>query len=114
MLRALENTGPHGQRLRALLQNFRAQERAMTALLHEMQAELEHGTREANWQRGSSPLAARTLLERCTELQIECDLLATELVHVRMAVAGASDELADHEDRLTRGNAAPERHASSA
>jgi len=113
MLRALE-TEPHGRRLRTLLQNFRAQERAMTAVLHEMQAELEHWNREANWLRGSSPIGAAALLNRCAELQTECDLLATELVHVRMAVAGTNDELADHEGRLARATSERERHATPA
>lgn len=106
MLRALEpGTDPHGDRLRRLLQGFRAEELSMTAVLHDLQAELEHWHREAIFLRSNAPIAAGTMLDRCAELQAECDLLATELVHVRMAVSGAGEELADHEGRLVRTSA---------
>lgn len=101
MLRALENE-PHGTRLRRLLQNFRAQEHAMTELLHQLQAELEHWHREAIFLRSAAPISATTMLDRCTELQSECDLLATELVHVRMAISGTGEELAAQEGHLVR------------
>lgn len=101
MLRALENE-PHGERLRGLLQRYRAQEQAMNLVLHELQAELEHWHREAIFLRDNSPLAATSMLRRCSDLQAECDLLAIELVHVRMAVAGTGEELADHEGRVVR------------
>lgn len=99
MLRALEGE-PHGERLRGLLQRFRAQEQVMTGVLHDLQAELEHWHREANFLRGAAPTAATKMLQRCTDLQVECDMLAIELVHVRMAIAGTGEELADHEGRI--------------
>ena len=113
MLRALENE-PHAPRLRSLLQNFRAQEQAMTAVLQEMQAELEHWHREAVYLRATSAIGAASMLDRCSELQTECELLATELVHVRMAIAGAGEELVDHEGRLVRAGLAFGRQATPA
>lgn len=115
MLRALDHdTDTHGQRLDALLQSFRAQEQAMTAVLQEMQAQLEHWHREAIYLRDSSPIAAAALLDRCGELQTECDLVATELVHMRMAVSGTGEELADHRVRLVRSGLALDRRARPA
>jgi hypothetical protein len=101
MLRALEQD-PHRDRLRSLLQNFRAQEVAMQVVLHELQAELEHWHREAIFLRSAAPISAVTMLDRCTELQAECDLLSTELVHVRMAISGTGEELAAHEGHVVR------------
>jgi hypothetical protein len=93
----------HAQRLRELLVRFRAQEQGMGAVLLDLQVELERQHREACYVQLDSPDAARCLLSRCSELQAECDLLAIELVHVRMAVAGTSEELAEH-DRNTDAN----------
>ncbi|MBL8748066.1 MAG: hypothetical protein JNK78_02830 [Planctomycetes bacterium] len=102
MLRALE-IEPHDARLRALLQRFRAEEQGMNEALHELQSSLEHWHREANFLRTISPGEAEAMLRRCTDLQAECDAIAIELVHVRMAVAGTAEELAEHEGRLVRG-----------
>lgn len=99
MLKALDRD-PHATRLGGLLQYFRAQELSMTAVLHEMQAELEFWHREANFLRPTAPADGERALQRCSELQAECDLLATELVHVRMAISGTGEELADHQGRV--------------
>lgn len=99
MLRALDRD-PHSSRLAELLRHFRAQELSMTEVLHDLQAELEHWHREANFLRPTAPAAGERALRRCTELQAECDLLATELVHVRMAISGTGEELADQQGRL--------------
>ena len=100
MLRVLERD-PHALRLQDLLQRFRAQEGSMTAALQDLQAELELHHREANVLRGTAPEAASAVLRRCTELQTEWDAVATELVHVRMAVAGAAEELAEHHEKTS-------------
>jgi len=115
MLRVLSHD-PHGDRLSDLLLRFRAQESSMTRVLEELQVELEFWHREASlarsgaWQLGSwqqgSWQQTNDLLHRCTLLQAECDQLATELVHVRMAVAGTAEELADHESRMHHSAAA--------
>lgn len=105
MLRALE-ADPHGARLRCLLGRFRAQEETMSSVLRDLQAELEHWHREAVFLRTVSPAAATSLLRRCSDLQAECDQLAVELVHVRMAVSGTGEELADHEGRFHRAGVA--------
>ncbi|MBL8727207.1 MAG: hypothetical protein JNM25_02170 [Planctomycetes bacterium] len=111
MLKVLE-PDPHASRLGDLLQHFRAQELSMTEVLHELQAELEHWHREANFLRPLSPSDGDRALRRCTELQAECDLLATELVHVRMAISGTGEELADHRGRaLPPGPACQRRRA---
>lgn len=102
MLRALD-ADPHSARLRGLLARFEAQEQTMRAVLHDLQAELEHWHREAVFLRTASPAAATSLLHRCADLQTECDQLAVELVHVRMAVAGAAEELAEHAGRTDAG-----------
>lgn len=98
MLKVLDRD-PHAARLGDLLQHFRAQEMSMTEVLHELQAELEHWHREANFLRPLSAVDGDLALSRCAELQAECDLLATELVHVRMAISGTDEELADHRGR---------------
>jgi hypothetical protein len=109
MLRVLDRD-PHAARLGDLLQHFRAQEMSMTEVMHELQAELEHWHREANSLRQMSRADGDRALQRCSDLQAECDLLATELVHVRMAVAGADEELAEHRGRKVPDGAADTRH----
>lgn len=111
MLKALDRD-PHSGRLGGLLQHFRAQELSMTEVLHELQAELEFWHREANFLRPMSAVDGERALRRCSELQVECDQLATELVHVRMAISGAGEELADHQGRvLHTGSTDGSRHA---
>ena len=99
MLRALDRD-PHAQRLRELLQRFRAQELSMTAVLQDLQNQLEFWHRETSYLQIGTQSPAEALVMRCRELQSECDTLATELVHVRMAISGASEELAEQEGRL--------------
>ncbi|MBX3463589.1 MAG: hypothetical protein KF830_10485 [Planctomycetes bacterium] len=102
MLRALERD-PHTTRLNDLLRRFRAQELSMAEALHDLQTELEGTQREAIFRRGDGAAAVERLLRRCSELQGECDLLATELVHVRLAIAGTGEELAEHHERRVQG-----------
>ena len=92
----------HETRLRDLMSRFQNQERFMSAALQDLQSRLEHWHREASFhQLGDAPSEARTLLAHCSELQTEYDELSNELVHVRMAISGAGEELAqqDHQTR---------------
>ena len=105
MLKVLDRD-PHSPRLRSLIQRYRAEEAQMTAALLELQAELEREHRSATIARLEEQEPGGDTLDRCIELQHECDELATELVHVRMAVTGAVEELADHEGRLLHAGSA--------
>lgn len=86
----------HGERLRDLLHRYRAQEQVLRELLEQQQDQLEETDRQH----------CRNLLEpigpgvptREEALQTACEELATELLHVRMAVIGTAEELALHED----------------
>jgi hypothetical protein len=98
MLRLLERD-PHGLRLRDLLGRFRAQELSLTAALFDLQGMLESTHREASDGRELGGDTTLAILERCSQIQVECDEMATDLVHVRMAIAGAVEELADHDRR---------------
>lgn len=101
MLPALDRTD-RGTRLRDLMSRFQNQERFMSSALQDLQNRLEFWHREASFhQIGDTPEEARPLLMHCTELQTEHDELASELVHVRMAISGAGEELAqqDHQTR---------------
>jgi hypothetical protein len=84
---------PHTVRLHDLLLRFRAQEASTTRVLHELQACLEELHRQASYDRIGEGRSAEATLQRCRELQLECDALATELVHVRMAVLGVGEEI---------------------
>ena len=99
MWRALEPT-ERSLDLRRLLARFRAQELSMIAVLDSLQAELETWHREspARQRRGDGVVF---MVQRCTDLQAECDEIAVELTHVRMAIAGASEEIAEHEAMFT-------------
>ena len=98
---------PHGERLRDLLRRFRAEELSLMAALVdcEEQLDLVHG--ETGDGGNTTAPALQQRLQRGRELQAECDLIATELVHVRMAIAGARDEL----DQYVRPRFAPTRHS---
>lgn len=85
---------PAAPRLQDLLAHFRAQEASMSEALHQLQAELELCHREAIYRQLDDEPHAETLARRCHDLQLECDALANDLVHVRMAIAGASEEMA--------------------
>ena len=98
--------------LRRLLESFRAQELSMIAALDCLHAELEA------WHRESSLLQRRGdgvvfMVQRCTDLQSECDQIAVELTHVRMAIAGVREELAEHEAMFTASHRL-RRHATPA
>ncbi len=102
MLRLLERDS-HGHRLRDLLGRFRDEELALGEALRASQEELESVQHAAARHRVDLEEIQRPLIARCTELQTRCDDLATELVHVRMAVAGACEELtAFDRDRFER------------
>jgi len=98
MLRLLERD-LHGQRLRDLLSRFRDQELCLGATLHQFQVELDAAQRAAAHDRMEATTVARQQLRLCSDLQLACDQLAMDLVHVRMAIAGAREELEEH-DRL--------------
>ena len=96
MWKALEPT-ERSMDLRRLLARFHAQELSMIAALDSLQAELE------TWHRESSMLQRRGegvvfMVQRCTDLQAECDQIAVDLTHVRMAIAGLDEELAEGEE----------------
>ncbi len=92
MLQALEI--PHAERLHQLLQRFRTEERSLQAVLADLQAELEHCLGETAFLRCIDPHRSEVLVRRCIELQAECDQLAIELAHVRLAILGVGEELA--------------------
>jgi len=98
MLRALE-PAPHVLQLQQLMLRFRSEELSMQTVLHEMQAELEHLHRETAISQIAAAAHCEAQTRRCAELQSECDHLAIELVHVRLAIAGVREELAEHPTR---------------
>lgn len=98
MLRLLERD-LHGQRLRDLLSRFRDHELCLGATLHDFQAELDAAQRAAARDRMEAATVARQQLRLCSDLQLACDQLAMDLVHVRMAIAGAREELEEHDRR---------------
>jgi hypothetical protein len=100
MLRRLD-PDPHGRRLRELLHRFRAEEATLRHALDQLEAALEDSHREASRDRLIDPGTALPL-EHCRRLQTEHDDLAIELVHVRLAVAGTAEELAEHESSRRR------------
>ncbi|MBL8738177.1 MAG: hypothetical protein JNL12_17220 [Planctomycetes bacterium] len=86
----------HRGRLRALLHRYRAQEDLLRQLLEERQERLEEADRERTRElfepTSPMPLAVDAALHG------EVEDLATELLHVRMAVLGTAEELALHDD----------------
>jgi len=86
----------HRGRLRALLHRYRAQEELLRRLLDERQEQLETADRERTRElfepTGPTPLATDAALHA------EVEDLATELLHVRMAVLGTAEELSLHDD----------------
>lgn len=84
-------------RLQDLLAHYRAQEASMGAALQQLQGELEQCHRDAIGRRFEDHPAAETLARRCHDLQLECDALANDLVHVRMAIKGANEELVEQQ-----------------
>ena len=100
MLRLLESHA-HARRLRELVAGFEAEERRMTCVLRTLQSRLEAGHREASCHQIAASPDAPAWLDRCSELQQQCDALAAELAHCRLAIAGTSEELAQHGGRRT-------------
>lgn len=98
MLRLLERD-PHAQRLRDLLARFRSQEVAVMLHMQDLQAGLERLHRETSEQAIAGAASHAAQLARCIGMQGECDVLATELVHVRLAIAGVCEEMAEHDRR---------------
>tara|TARA_R110002072_G_scaffold291959_1_gene460329 strand:- start:27066 stop:27371 length:306 start_codon:yes stop_codon:yes gene_type:complete len=80
-------TDSHSDRLRDLSNNFRSQERFMTRALLRLQEQLDA------WHEANEPLDQDLFEDLC----LERNELATELSHVRMAIAGAREELAHYE-----------------
>ena len=99
--------------LRRLLCRFRAQELSMTEVVTSLQAELETSHREVALlqQQGDD---AGSSLGRCIDLQAQCDEIANELTHVRMAISGANEELAEHEGQFRPSRGHPARRATPA
>lgn len=83
----------HDLRLRELLERFRSEERELAGLLAEIQAEVECSYHSVSRERLGPGVACRQLLARCAALEADCEAVATELMHVRMAVAGTQEEL---------------------
>ncbi|MEZ6038194.1 MAG: hypothetical protein R3F29_11975 [Planctomycetota bacterium] len=104
MLRAPEQR-VHLRRLRSLASSYRRQERWMSTALRELQQRLEETHRATFVSQLDGVPEAEAMVARCQDLQLEYDELATQLVHVRMAIAGADEELESHE----QGAAAPRR-----
>ncbi len=90
-------------RLLELQRRWQSEERAVSTVLAELETDLEEIQREVAFHRLLAE--PRPLLEqRLTELRGECDALATELAHVRLALAGVRSELnRDHDwNRIDR------------
>ena len=81
------SSDPHAHRLRALSSYFHNQERFMTNALLDLQAQLD------SWQHATEHFDQQ-LRE---DLSQERDQLSIELSHVRLAIAGADEELNSHE-----------------
>jgi hypothetical protein len=108
MLRLLEDDA-HGLRLRSLLGRFRDQEVELVAALGRLGDALEATEDSTCAVAGRAVDAHRAQVARCIELQLACDGVSIELVHVRMAIAGTLEELADHDHRrFLAAHAAPD------
>lgn len=79
-----------------LIARFRRQERRMVAALAQAQAELAEAQVAAVWAIDEPPAARAALQQRCEALQQAGDELAVDLSHLRLALAGAREELARH------------------
>ena len=86
----------HGERLRELLHRYRAQEQVLRELLDQQQDELERADRQ-HCRNLIEPTGPTIQQHDEAALQTACEELATELLHVRMAVIGTAEELAMHE-----------------
>ena len=95
MLQVLE-AQPHVARLLQLQRRFRAEASSLYAVLADLQTELEASHRESARLRLTDGPDADRLANRCSALQQECDDVAIELAHVRLAVSGVEEELYAH------------------
>jgi hypothetical protein len=82
---------PHA-RLHELQRRWQSEERAIATVLGELEADLEELLRDVAFQRIVGEQQPQ-LLRRCAELRGECEALATELAHVRLALVGVTAEL---------------------
>ena len=89
MLSALD-TDEHTMRLRNLRNDYQNQERFMSRALANLQAELDA------WQAGNETLDRQLH----NDLKNEQAEQALELDHIRLALAGTSEELASHQLHL--------------
>lgn len=87
-------------RLWQLLRRYRAEVEALALALADRQADLDHWQREAALARFAGRDDAAALLARSRVAQEECDALALELAHARLAVEGAAAELAAARQQL--------------
>ncbi len=90
----LPELSPH-ERLLELQARWQSEERAITTVLAELELELEEQERDLAFHR----LVGETrpwLAHRCAELRAECEALASELGHVRLALAGVTAEIGPH------------------
>lgn len=88
-MRPAPDTDSPSNRLRALKRRFTQQERFMAQALRDLQEQLEGFIGQtADRQDGTTE-----------ELQQATTDLSIDLTHVRMAIAGAAEELASYEDR---------------
>lgn len=83
----------HLHRLRGLASRFRRQERGMVRELLELQRRLDQAHRDSCVAQLEDSPDLATRAADCQDLQLDYDELATELVHVRLAIAGADEEL---------------------
>jgi hypothetical protein len=79
-------------RLENLLQRWLVEARAVAAVLAELEAERDEMQRDVALHRLLGE-PRPDLGRRVDELHTECDALATELAHVRLALAGVRAEL---------------------
>lgn len=94
-------------RLQSLLQRWQLEARAIATALAEIEAERDEVQRDLMFHRLLGELRP-DLLRRVEELHAECDVLATELAHVQMALVGVRTELdlrRDHRDEPDRTSA---------
>lgn len=96
MLRALEPWAG-AERLRQLLQRYRAEAMTRHAALHDLHLQLEYWHREAAIHRLAGQPGPDPATRRCQELQAECDHLGVELSHIRLAIVGITEELHTHD-----------------
>ena len=80
----------HVDRLRALKNDYQQQERFMAAALRDLQAQLDRG-QTTSFGTVENDIDADDLREETAELSID-------LSHIRMAIVGAAEELANHAD----------------